>query len=83
MGFSKFWKDLLPHEKWVGIGFPLMVLGIVLMSIGESVYPDGDTGMIGITSVLLTVVALIILLFVALPLSIKNWRKGRKGFWHE
>jgi len=76
MGFKEFWNDLHRYQKWLFVGFVLTFPGIGLMRFSYN--PDVGFEEIGIFGLLFTMIGLIILIFVAFPISIIDWRKGKK-----
>jgi len=81
MTVAQWWKGLLPHKKWFYIGLVFMIPGIIMMRLSYN--PESGFGSIGMGGFLLSGIAILILLFVAVPLSIKDWREGKTGFWHD
>jgi hypothetical protein len=78
---SSWWKNLLPHYKWMFIGFVVALPGIVLTRLSNN--PGFELDDVGKFGLLLAGIGFLILLFVALPVSILDWRRGKTGFWHD
>jgi len=77
----EYWKGLLPHKKWLAIGFVFAFPGMGMMRLSSNEELGFDS--IGVYGLMITGIALVILIFVAVPLSIIDWRRGKTGFWHD
>ncbi len=62
---------MLLHDKILVIGFVPFAIGMIFFVIYEN---SVGLGFVGIG---------ILMFIIAIPVSIKEWRQGKTGFWHD
>jgi len=65
---------MLLHDKILVIGFVPFAIGIAFLVFNLTAISLLGLGFVGIG---------ILIFIIAIPVSIKEWRQGKTGFWHD